>query len=115
MENAQDYIISVSENAAKQIKFQLEKRNTPNAYFRLGVKGSGCNGYSYIFLYEDNPPKEKDRVFISNEINIVIDIKSLVLLNGSTIDYETTLIKQGFKILNPNIKSSCGCGKSFST
>jgi iron-sulfur cluster assembly protein len=105
--------VFVSLAAAEQVKLQLQKRGTPEAYLRLGVRGSGCNGFSYALQFEE-APKEKDKVFQENGINIVIDPKSLLILNGCTLDWEKTLMKQGYKFINPNEKSKCGCGHSFS-
>lgn len=108
------YHISISPVAAEQVVKQLEKRGTPNAYLRLGIKGGGCSGFSYVLQYEDNLPREKDVVFEEHNVKIVVDKKSLVYLNGSTLDWETSLLKRGFKFVNPNEKSTCGCGHSFS-
>ena len=108
------YQVSISELAASQVRKQLEKRGTPNAYLRLGLKGGGCSGYTYVIQYEDTAPKETDKTFQSNGINIVIDPKSILYLNGCTLDWEKNLLKQGFKFINPNEKTSCGCGHSFS-
>ena len=107
--------ITITDEAAAQIKSQLEKRNTPNAKFRLGVKGSGCSGFTYVLRFEDNEPRsDKDLTFESNGISVVMDKKSATYLSGITLDWESTLMKQGFKIVNPNEKSKCGCGHSFS-
>lgn len=108
------YQVSISSKAAEQVKQQLEKRGTPNAYLRLGVKGGGCSGFSYVLQFEDNPANKKDNIFQCHGVNIIVDTKSLVLLNGCVLDWEKTLIKTGFKFINPNEKSSCGCGSSFS-
>lgn len=108
-----EYTISISEIAAEQVKLQLEKRSTPESYLRLGIKGGGCSGFSYVLRFEDDPPKDKDLVFDQHGIKIVVDKKSIVYLNGATLDWEKTLMKQGFKFVNPNEKSSCGCGHSF--
>ena len=108
-----EYTISISEIAAEQAKLQLEKRGTPESYLRLGIKGGGCSGFSYVLRFEDDPPKDKDLVFDQHGIKIVVDKKSIVYLNGAILDWEKTLMKQGFKFVNPNEKSSCGCGHSF--
>lgn len=113
MEDEKTLQVSVSETAAEQVKLQLQKRGTPDAYLRLGIKGGGCSGYSYVLQFEDNPPKERDKVFQCHGVNVVVDPKSLLLLNGCVLDWEKTLMKQGFKFNNPNEKSSCGCGHSF--
>lgn len=111
MENGK---VSISLTAAEQIKSQLEKRGTPESYLRLGIKGGGCSGFSYVIQFEDNPPRDRDIVFDEHGVKIVVDTKSLLYLNGATLDWEKTLIRQGFKFINPNEKSTCGCGHSFS-
>lgn len=113
MEAEKSYQISVSVKAAEQIKLQLQKRGTPSAYLRLGIRGGGCSGFTYVLQYEDDPPKQKDLVFISEGINVVVDTKSIIYLNGSILDWEKTLMNQGFKFVNPQEKASCGCGHSF--
>jgi iron-sulfur cluster assembly protein len=100
--------------ASEQIKKQLIKRGTPDGYLRLGVKGGSCEGYENVIQFEDKPPRPKDLLFDLFGIKILIDPKSLVILNGSTLDFEKSVMSQGFKFINPNKKSECGCGKSFS-
>jgi len=107
------YNISISPKAAEQVKNQLTKRGTPESYLRLGVKGGRCAGYSYVIEYEDNSPKEKDLLFEMEGIKILVDKKSILYLNGSVLNWEKTLMHQGFKFSNPNEKSTCGCGTSF--
>ena len=113
MEDEIVYQFSVSATAAEQIKLQLQKRGTPDSFLRLGIKGGGCSGFSYVIQFEDEAPKSRDTIFEEHGIKVVIDKKSLIYLNGSTLEWEKTLVKQGFKFLNPNEKSSCGCGHSF--
>lgn len=113
MAKEKTYTIAITPEAAEQVKKQLEKRSTPNAYLRLGLKGGGCSGFSYVIMFEDLLPKEHDKVFECNGINIVIDHKSLIYLNGVTLSWETGLLKHGFKFINPNEKSGCSCGLSF--
>ena len=98
------YQIAVSAIAAEQLRDQLEKRGTPNAFIRLGVRGGGCSGFSYVLQYEDSAPKTKDIVLEVDGINIVIDGKSIVYLNGCTLDWEKTLMNHGFKFVNPLAK-----------
>jgi iron-sulfur cluster assembly protein len=100
--------------ALLKVKEQLNKRNIPNASLRLGVKGGSCAGYSYVFQYEDTPPKEKDLIFKFDNVQVVVDKKSILYLNGTTIDWEDTLLSRGFKFNNPNVASHCGCGQSIS-
>jgi len=111
---AKEHQFMVSALAAEQVKSQLIKRGTPDSYLRLGVKGGGCSGFSYALLFEDAPPKDKDIVFDVKGVRVVIDHKSMKYLNGCTLDWEKTLMNQGFKFVNPNETSKCGCGTSFS-
>ncbi len=114
MENEKTYQLSVSKTAAEQVKLQLQKRGTPDSYLRLGIRGGGCSGFTYVLQFEDDPPRDRDIVFEEHDIKIVVDKKSLIYLNGSTLDWEKGILKQGFKFINPNEKTSCGCGLSFS-
>jgi iron-sulfur cluster assembly protein len=103
----ENYSFSLTENA---IKFLKDK---DFAYLRIGVKGGGCNGYSYFMKY-DTSFTENDLLFNDNNINIIIDNKSIRLLNGAKLDFKSSLTKSALVIINPNEKSTCGCGKSFS-
>jgi iron-sulfur cluster assembly protein len=105
--------ITVSEGAAKAIRRQLDKRGTPEASLRVGIRGGGCSGFSYVIEFHDGPPRPKDRVFDAFGVRVVVDPKSLIYLNGTTLEWEQTLMQQGFKFVNPNEKTSCGCGHSF--
>lgn len=105
--------IELTEIAIQQVKLQLEKRGTPNASLRLGVQGAGCSGFKYLIQFEDNPARDKDTSFVFDGLTVLVDNKSLLILNGMTLNWEKTLVKQGFKFINPNEKSKCGCGNSF--
>jgi iron-sulfur cluster assembly protein len=106
--------ISVSPAAAEYAKKRLIQRGTPDAIVRLGVKGGSCSGYSYVIQFDDEPPRERDTVYEEGGVKFVIDKKSLVYLAGSLLDFEKTVMFQGFKFRNPQEASSCGCGHSFS-
>ena len=80
---------------------------------RLGVLGGGCSGLSYSIRF-DTRPRERDRVYEFDGVRLFVDPKSFVYLHGMTLDYEQTLLKQGFNFINPNSTRSCGCGSSFS-
>jgi iron-sulfur cluster assembly protein len=108
-------MITISSEAIEVFKIKLEKRHTPNAFIRIGVKGGGCNGFEYVIQFEDNIPRKKDIEFNFNGLKVVVDNRSITHLNGCTVHWEKTLVAQGFKFLNPNAKSFCGCGNSFST
>ncbi len=104
--------IMVSPKAALKAKEALAKRGTPSAMLRVGVRGGGCSGFGYVIEFADEP-SARDKVFEFDGLKVVVDPKSLVLLHGATLDYETRLMGHGFKFVNPNEKTSCGCGESF--
>ena len=80
---------------------------------RLGILGGGCSGLSYTIRF-DTQPRDRDRVFTyEGDVRVFIDPKSFIYLNGMVLDYEETLMRQGFNFINPNSKKSCGCGSSF--
>lgn len=104
--------ITLTPKAVTMAKQALAKRGTPTAALRLGVKGGGCSGFAYVIEFADTR-RTKDVVFTFDGLDVVVDPKSLVLLNGSTLDYEVKLMQRGFKFVNPQEKSGCGCGESF--
>ena len=100
--------IKFTDKAIKQINnLLLEKAK--GSFFRIAIKGGGCSGFQYDFSF-DTKAEQDDLVFN----NVLIDKKSAELLNGSEVDYVSELIGESFKITNPQSKSSCGCGVSFS-
>ncbi len=107
--------LHVTERAIKRIRMILAKENISpeEGGLRLGVKGGGCSGLSYSIGF-DTQPRERDRVFIFDGVRVFVDPKSYVYLHGMTLDYEETLMRQGFNFINPNSARSCGCGSSFS-
>ena len=98
---------SLSKEALERVKILL--KDEEGSYFRISVLGGGCSGFQYDFSF-DNKQDEDD---LKHE-NILIDKKSAELLKGSEVDYVKELIGDNFKISNPQSKSSCGCGVSFS-
>ena len=100
--------IKFTDKAIKQINNLLSKKDK-GSFFRIAIKGGGCSGFKYDFSFEKEP-KNEDLKFN----NIIIDKASADLLKGSEIDYASDLIGDSFKISNPQSKSSCGCGVSFS-
>lgn len=105
--------ISVTPAAVAAIRRQIQKRGRPETALRVGIRGGGCSGFSYVIEFHDGPPRAKDVIFDYGDVRVVIDPKSLLYLNGATLEWEQTLMRQGFKFLNPNEASSCGCGHSF--
>ena len=100
--------IKFTDKALKQINVLLAKKDK-GSFFRIAIKGGGCSGFQYEFTFDRKKTKED----LSYE-NILIDKTSADLLKGSEIDYVSELIGEQFKITNPQTKSSCGCGVSFS-
>ena len=100
--------IIFTDNAIKQINYLLDKKEK-GSFFRIAIKGGGCSGFQYDFSF-DKARGEDDLVFN----NILIDKTSADMLKGSKVDYSKELIGQQFTINNPQSKSSCGCGVSFS-
>ena len=103
----------VTENAAKRIAFLMGQETTPDVKLRIAVSGGGCSGFQYGFTFDDLV-NEDDKVFERDGATVVIDDTSLELLAGAEIDFVEDLVGASFQIRNPNAKSSCGCGNSFS-
>jgi len=106
--------INVSERAAKKILELLAKDGVSpeQGGLRVGVQGGGCSGLSYAMRL-DTQARDRDKVFEEFGARVFVDPKSLLYLNGTTLEYEETLMRQGFVFVNPNAARSCGCGSSF--
>lgn len=107
--------INISESAAKEIRkiIQDQELNAETIRLRVGVKGGGCSGFSYLLDLTEGQ-KDTDEVFEQHGIKVVVDPKSLLYLNGTTIDFKDEIMERGFVFQNPNATSTCGCGSSFS-
>lgn len=103
--------IEITEAAAEEIAKQRAKRGTPSARIRIGVRGGGCTGFTYVFEWAD-APRPTDSEFSAFGVSIVVDPKSLVFLGGMQLDFVRGMMGHGFKFNNPNAKGSCGCGES---
>ena len=103
--------VNVTPKAIAKIRSAFEKQGVSGG-LRLGVLGGGCSGLSYQFKF-DVKPRPTDRVFEFDGIQIFVDPKSLIYLNGMTLDYQESLMQSGFVFENPNAQKSCGCGTSF--
>jgi len=103
----------VTSRAAKVMREQLARRGTPQAAIRLGIRGGGCTGYSYLFEFDDREPRASDHVVVKDGVRVHVDPKSMLLLKGTEVDFETGIRGHGFKFTNPNVKDSCGCGESI--
>lgn len=106
-------MIRLSENAAKAVLKLKTEQEKQDAYLRVGVKGGGCSGLSYDVQLVDKIDEKTDRVFDSEGLKVVCDVKSLLYLSGMTLDYTQEMLGGGFKFINPNAAGSCGCGTSF--
>ncbi|MBI4200797.1 MAG: iron-sulfur cluster insertion protein ErpA [Chloroflexi bacterium] len=105
--------ITITENAAKHVRdFTARKEGDPVS-LRVGVKGGGCSGLTYD-LAVDSQLRDNDKVIEQHGVTILIDKKSYVFLAGTTLDYSGGLNGKGFVFHNPNAKTTCGCGTSFS-
>jgi iron-sulfur cluster assembly protein len=105
--------ISISDDAAKFVKRFAEQEGKPRANLRVGVKGGGCSGLTYILDLVDGPG-ENDKVIEENGVQLYVDKKSYVFLAGTILEYSSGLNGKGFVFNNPNAKTTCGCGTSFS-
>ena len=120
--------IEITEKALKRIRIAMAKEGVSpeQGGLRVGIQGGGCSGLSYSIRF-DSQPRERDRVYVfgagvetagdptnSAPIRIFVDPKSFLYLAGMVLDFEETLMRQGFNFINPNSTKSCGCGSSFS-
>src|SRR5947209_20163084 len=105
--------IQISETAARKIRALMAKQNISDGGLRVGVKGGGCSGLSYTFSWEKQA-RLGDEVFDGPEgAKIFVDRKSYLFLDGTVLDYDTSMMSKGFVFNNPNAKTTCGCGSSF--
>ncbi len=105
--------ISLTPNAVIKVREIMAQQNPVPAGLRVGVVGGGCSGFSYSMAFE-NAPGMMDKVFDMSGLKVYVDATSVMYLNGCIVDYVETLEGAGFKFENPNVKSTCGCGSSFS-
>lgn len=119
--------IQITEKALKRIRTAMAKENVSpeQGGLRVGIQGGGCSGLSYSIRF-DSKPRERDRVYSFGAgietvgdptggapIRVFVDPKSFIYLHGMVLDYEESLMRQGFNFINPNSTKSCGCGSSF--
>jgi len=103
--------LTLTEKAAKHVQKSLTNRNK-GIGLRLGVKTTGCSGMAYTMEFADKL-EDNDQVFESQGIQIIVDPKSLIYLDGTELDYAREGLNEGFQFNNPNVKDQCGCGESF--
>ena len=106
-------MLHISDNAVQLIRKMTAKNGIPDGGLRIGIKAGGCSGLSYTFAWEASP-RDGDHVFETGGSKVFVDPRSFRFLDGTTLDYDTSLVSKGFIFNNPNAKSSCGCGTSFS-
>ena len=112
--DAQVQGVILTETAAREIKtiVQQQELDANKVRLRVGVKGGGCSGFSYVLDLTETQ-KETDEVFEQHGVKIICDPKSLLYLNGTTVDFKDEIMGRGFVFTNPNATTSCGCGSSF--
>ena len=104
----------LTEKAAQEVKrVQEEQKFEEGVFLRVGAAAGGCSGYSYKLEFDQNMSDDQDDAYEYHGVKVVIDKKSALLLEGTTIDWYEGLDQRGFKFENPNVVKSCGCGSSF--
>ena len=106
-------MITVTDAAAGKIRALLQKEGNPTHGLRVAVRGGGCSGFQYHLEFEETP-REMDQVVESKGVRVFVDPKSSLYLNGVVLNFDDGLMGSGFQIENPNARTTCGCGESFS-
>jgi iron-sulfur cluster assembly protein len=107
--------ITVTEKAAQEVKRLMSGRSAgEKLYLRLRIMGGGCSGFQHKLDLDTDTNPAQDEFFECHGVPVVVDKRSLMYLDGATVDYQDDLNRRGFRIDNPNAKSTCGCGSSFS-
>ena len=107
-----DQIVVVTPSAVTELKRLIAAENEPGLFVRIGVSSGGCSGMTYSMAF-DNNPSEMDREFDFDGLKVRVDLKALMYLAGTTVDFKSGMLGGGFAFNNPNAKRSCGCGSSF--
>jgi iron-sulfur cluster assembly accessory protein len=105
--------VNLTPTAIVKVKEIMGQQNPVPAGLRIGVVGGGCSGFSYSMSFE-NAPGVMDKIYTFEDLKVYVDATSAMYLNGCVVDFVETLEASGFKFENPNVKSTCGCGSSFS-
>ena len=105
-------MITVSDKAVDKIKDILDGEQKGNGFIRIGIKGGGCSGFTYLLDIEENQ-KDGDQLYNFGDVKVLIDSKSIIYLAGTELDYTDGLNGSGFVFNNPNAQRTCGCGNSF--
>ena len=107
--------VQITERAAKEILRVIEEQKMPKeTWVRIGAKGGGCSGFSYVLDFDPNGPTEFDLSFEMNGVKLVVDKKSEFFMGGTVLDFNDGLLNRGFVFQNPTATGTCGCGTSFS-
>jgi len=103
--------ITITNKAAEKIRILMDAENKPDQGLRVKVVGGGCSGLHYKLDFDD--PKPGDRIFEKEGAKVIVDMKSLLYLTGTELEYQESLMQSGFVFQNPNVTRTCGCGSSF--
>ena len=106
--------VTVTREAAEYAMKKRAEIGQPKAALRIGVKGGGCAGLTYVTDFTEEPPRERDLVYEFHGLPVYVDQRSLKYIEGSVLEFQNTLMYQGFKFKNPLEDSTCGCGHTFS-
>ncbi|HEX6810214.1 MAG TPA: iron-sulfur cluster assembly accessory protein [Planctomycetota bacterium] len=107
--------VHLTERAAKEIKRVIAEHDFPaTTWVRIGAKGGGCSGFTYVLDFDQNGPTEFDLAFVQHGVQFVIDKKSEFFMGGTMLDFNDGLLDRGFVFKNPQASGTCGCGTSFS-
>lgn len=107
-------MVSLTGKAVEKVKEILDMQDPKPTGLRISVVGGGCSGFSYSMAFE-NQPNMLDKTYSYEGLKVYVDQASLLYLDGAEVDFVETLEGSGFKFSNPNVKSTCGCGSSFSS
>jgi iron-sulfur cluster assembly protein len=107
-------MIEVTEKAIRKVEAMLEAEDAPGKHLRIYVEGGGCSGMQYGLRFDDRI-QDDDETIDCGKFKVVVDRLSVPFLKGARVDYLDSLMESGFKIVNPQATSTCGCGQSFNT
>jgi len=107
-------LIKLTEAAGRKVKQLMQRDGVADGALRVKIVGGGCAGLEYKMDFEKNPPTAKDILIDSAGVRVLVDVKSVLYVSGSEIDFKDAMIGGGFKIHNPNATATCSCGESFS-
>jgi iron-sulfur cluster assembly protein len=107
--------VHLTERAAREIQRVIAEQQFPGTvWVRIGAKGGGCSGFTYVLDFDQNGPTEFDMTFEQHGVRVVVDKKSEFFMGGTTLDFNDGLLDRGFVFKNPQASGTCGCGTSFS-